>query len=144
MKCSKLIFPAMFAVLAGCVQAINTYGVGDFNAIPKVEYTAYQYSSGAGEGLRAVFLKSPDSDVDIIPYSIQITTGKATPEEARKFMEKGSHFRNIEYQGVTYKGKPIGYLFTYGYHSFSRDSIEINLFERGGKVYFSVWEKTYD
>ena len=29
----------------------------------------------------------------------------------------------------------IGYLFTYRYHSFSRDSIEINLFERGGKVY---------
>ena len=144
MKYSKLILPAMFAVLAGCVQAINTYGIGDFNAIPKVEYTAYQYSSGVGERLRAVFLKSPDSDVDVIPYSIQMTIGKATPEEARKFMERGGHFRNIEYQGVTYKGKPIGYLFTYRYHSFSRDSIEINLFERGGKVYFSVWEKTRD
>lgn len=141
MKYSKLIFPAMFAVLAGCVQAIDTYGVRDFNAIPKVEYTAYRYSSGAGERLRAVFLKSPDSDIQIIPYSIQITTGRATPEEARAFMERGSHFRNIVYQGVTYKGKPVGYLFTYGHHSFSRDSIEINLFERGGKVYFSVWEK---
>lgn len=141
MKYSKLIFPAMFAVLAGCVQAIDTYGVRDFNAIPKVEYTAYRYSSGTGERLRAVFLKSADSDIEIIPYSIQITTGKATPEEARAFMERGSHFRNIVYQGVTYKGKPIGYLFTYGYHSFSRDLIEIHLFERDGKVYFSVWEK---
>ena len=144
MKYSKLIFPAMCAVLAGCVQVINTYGVGDFNAIPKAEYTAYQYSSGAGDRLRAVFLKSPDGDIDIIPYSIQITTGKATPDEARTFMERGSHFRNIQYQGITYRGKPIGYLFTYGYHSFSRDSIEISLFERDGKVYFSVWEKNRD
>jgi hypothetical protein len=144
MKYSKIIFPVMFAVLAGCAQAINTYGVGDIDAIPKVEYTAYHYSSGAGERLRAVFLKSPDSDIDVIPYSIQITTGKATPEEARKFMERGRYSKNIDYQGVTYKGKPIGYLLTYRYHSFSRDSIEINLFERDGKVYFSVWEKKYD
>ena|ERR1700690_3039024 len=144
MKHSKFIFLVMFAVLAGCIQAINTYSVLDISAIPATEYTAYQYSSGAGEGLRAVFLKSPDSDIEVVPYSIQITTDKATPEEARKFMEKGSHLRNIDCQGVNYKGKPIGYLLTHGYHCFSRYSIEVNLFERGGKVYFSVWENKRD
>jgi hypothetical protein len=112
--------------------------------MPKIEYTAYFYSSGVGEGLRAVFLKSPDSDIEIIPYSVQITTGKATLEEALKFMEKGRYYRNIDSHGIAYKGKLIGYLFTYRYSSFSRDSIEINLFDRGGKVYFSVLEKNRD
>jgi hypothetical protein len=144
MKHSKLIFLVIVTVLTGCTQAINTYSVGDINAIPKIDYTAYFYSSGAGEELRAAFLKSPDSDIDIIPYSIQITTGKATPEEALKFMEKGRHYRNIDHHGITFKDKPIGYLFTYRYSSFSRDSIEINLYERGGKVYFSVLEKNRD
>lgn len=144
MKLSKPVFLIIFAVLTACIQTIQTYSVGDINAIPKIEYSAYQYSSGAGEGLRAVFLKSPDTDIDVIPYSIQITTGKATPEEARKFMEKGGHFRNIDYRGISYKGKPIGYLFTYGYNSFSRDSLDIDIYERGGKVYFSVWEKKTD
>ena len=144
MKHSKLIFLVIVIVLAGCTQSINTYSVGDITAMPKIEYTAYFYSSGIGEGLRAIFLKSPDSDVDIIPYSIQITTGKATLEEAFKFMEKGRYYRNVDSHGIAYKGKLIGYLFTYRYSSFSRDSIEINLSERGGKVYFSVLEKNRD
>src|SRR4030065_1015703 len=122
MKHSKLIFLVIVIVLAGCTQSINTYSVGDITAMPKIEYTAYFYSSGIGEGLRAAFLKSPDSDIDVIPYSIQITTGKATPEEVLRFMEKGKHYRNIDYQGITYKDKLIGYLFTYRYSSFSRDS----------------------
>jgi hypothetical protein len=144
MKNSKLIFLVIVVVLAGCTQAISTYSVGDINAMQKIEYTAYFYSSGVGEGLRAVFLKSSDSDIEIIPYSIQMTTGKATLEETLKFMEKGRYYRNIDYHGIAYKGKLIGYLFTYRYSSFSRDSIEINLFDRGGKVYFSVLEKNRD
>ena len=144
MKHSKLIFLVIVVVLAGCTQSINTYSVGDINAVPKIEYTAYFYSSGIGERLRAVFLKSPDSGVEIIPYSIQITTGKATPEEALEFMGKGKYYRNIDYHGITYKGRPIGYLFTNRYSSFSRDSIEVNLYEHGGKVYFSVLEKNRD
>jgi len=144
MKHSKLIFLVIVVGLAGCAQVISTNSAGDINAMQKIEYTAYFYSSGVGEGLRAAFLKSPDSDIEIIPYSVQITTGKATLEEALKFMEKGRYYRNIDYRGITYKGKPIGYLFTYRYSSFSRDSIEINLFERGGKVYFSVLEKNQD
>ena len=144
MKHSKLIFLVIVVVLTGCTQAISTYSGADINAMQKIEYTAYFYSSGVGEGLRAVFLKSPDSDIDIVPYSIQITTGKATLEEALKFMEKGRYYRNIDSHGIAYKGKLIGYLFTYRYSSFSRDSIEINLFERGGKVYFSVLEKNRD
>ena len=101
MKHSKLIFLVIVIVLAGCTQSINTYSVGDITAMPKIEYTAYFYSSGIGEGLRAIFLKSPDSDVDIIPYSIQITTGKATPEEALEFMGKDSFYRTLTYQVIT-------------------------------------------
>src|SRR5574340_645811 len=130
MKHSKLIFLMIVAVLAGCTQSITTSSVGDIDAMPKIEYTAYFYSSGIGEGLRAVFLKSPDSAVEIIPYSIQISTGKATLEEALKFMGKGRYYRHINCHGISYKGKPIGYLLSYGYSSFSRDSIEINLDER--------------
>ncbi len=134
----------MLAVLAGCIQAIDTYSIRDINSIPQIEYTAYLYSSGEGEVLRAVFLTNPDSGIEVIPYSIQITTAKGTPADALKFMEKSSSSRQIECQGVNYKGKLIGYLLTHGYHSFSRDSIGINLHEREGKVYFSVWEKRYD
>ena len=47
------------AVLAGCVQAVSTYNIDDYKTVPKVVYTAHLYSSGIGERLRAVFLKSP-------------------------------------------------------------------------------------
>lgn len=144
MKCSKLLLITVLAVLAGCIQAIDMYSIRDIDSIPQMEYTAYLYSSGEGEVLRAVFLKNPDSGIEVVPYSIQIATAKGTPADALKFMERGSSAGQIECQGVTYKGKPIGYLLTRRYYGFSSESIEINLYEREGKVYFSVSEKKHD
>ncbi|TAN40041.1 MAG: hypothetical protein EPN25_09040 [Nitrospirae bacterium] len=144
MKRSRLILLVMVAALAGCIQSIALNDAGDLAAIPAIDYTAYWYSSGEGESLRAVFLKIPESGVEVIPYSVQITTGRTTPGEARSFMARGSHNRNVNSQSVSYKGKPIGYLFTNAYHSFSRDTVEVSLFERDGKVYLSVWEKKHD
>ena len=67
MRRLSIIAVLSLAMLAGCVQAVSTYTIDDFKTIPKVVYTAYLYSSGIGERLRAVFLKSPETDVEIVP-----------------------------------------------------------------------------
>ena len=87
------------AVLAGCVQAVSTYNIDDYKTVPKVVYTAHLYSSGIGERLRAVFLKSPEAGVEIVPYSRQTTTAKVTFSDALTFMEKVGDFKNISIQG---------------------------------------------
>ena len=144
MKDVKLLFIIPLLFLAGCMQSINMNGIGDINSISNIEYTGYFYTAGTGERLRAVFLKNPESNVEIVPYSVQITTAVSTLDQARSFMEKTGIYDNINYQSVVYKGKTIGYLLTPGYHSFARESIEISLYERGDKVYFTVWRKAYD
>lgn len=131
-------------VLAGCVQAVSTYNIDDYKTVPKVVYTAYLYSSGIGERLRAVFLKTPETDVEIVPYSRQITTEKVTFSDALTFMEKVGDFKNISIEGVKYKEKTIGYLLTFARPLSPRESIEADVYERNGKIYFSVREKRYD
>lgn len=130
--------------IAGCVQTVTTYNIDDYKTVPKVVYTAYLYSSGIGERLRAVFLKTPETDVEIVPYSRQITTAKVTFSDALTFMEKVGDFRNISIQGVKYKEKTIGYLLTFERHASMRESIEVNLYERNGKIYFAVSERKHD
>ena len=132
------------AVLAGCVQAVSTYNIDDYKTVPKVVYTAYLYSSGIGERLRAVFLKSPETDVEIVPYSRQTTTAKVTFSDALTFMEKVGDFKNISIQGVKYKEKTIGYLLTFARPLSPRESIEADVYERDGKIYFAVKEKRHD
>lgn len=131
-------------VLAGCVQAVSIYNIDDYKTVPKVVYTAYLYSSGIGERLRAVFLKTPETDVEIVPYSRQITTAKVTFSDALTFMEKAGDFKNISIQGVKYKEKTIGYLLTFSRPLSPRESIEADVYERDGKIYFAVKEKRYD
>lgn len=132
------------AVIAGCVQTVTTYNIDDYKTVPKVVYTAYLYSSGIGERLRAVFLKSPETDVEIVPYSRQITTAKVTFDDALTFMEKAGDFKNVSIQGVKYKEKTIGYLLTFARPLSPRESIEVDVHERNGKIYFAVKEKHYD
>ncbi|MEK7267586.1 MAG: hypothetical protein AABZ98_03235, partial [Nitrospirota bacterium] len=137
MRRLSIIAVLSLAMLAGCVQAVSTYTIDDFKTIPKVVYTAYLYSSGIGERLRAVFLKSPETDVEIVPYSRQITTAKVTFSDALTFMEKVGDFRNISIQGVKYKEKTIGYLLTFARPLSPRESIEADVYERDGKIYFA-------
>jgi len=131
-------------VLAGCVQAVSTYSIDDYKTVPKGVYTAYLYSSGIGEKLRAVFLKSPDADVEVVPYSRQIITAKVTFSDALTFMEKVGDFKNISIEGVKYKEKTIGYLLTFSRPLSPRETIEVNLYERDGKIYFAVTERKHD
>ena len=129
--------------LSGCAQSVSTFAIKGIDSPSTTAYTMYQYSSGAGERLRAVLLKNPESDVEIIPYSVQITTTKGTLDDGYRFMERGNIYRQTSMLGVSYKGKTIGYLITSQKHMFSRDAIDVSLFERDGKVYFSVYEQTY-
>ena len=129
---------------AGCAQTINTYGIENIDTIPKGDYALFLYSSGAGDRLRAVFLKNPDAGVEVVPYSVQITTATGTVRDALTFMEKASGYKRISFQGVTHKGKPIGYLLSFDWYGFTRDRIEPLLFEREGKIYFTAREYRRD
>ena len=140
----SIIYVLALAVLAGCVQTVTTYNIDDYKTVPKVVYTAYLYSSGIGERLRAVFLKSPETEVEIVPYSRQITTVKVTFSDALTFMEAVGDFKNISIEGVKYKEKTIGYLLTFSRPTSPRESIEVNVYERDGKIYFSVRERKHD
>jgi hypothetical protein len=144
MRRFSVMYVLALAALAGCVQTVTTYNIDDYKTVPKVVYTAYLYSSGIGERLRAVFLKTPETDVKIVPYSRQITTAKVTFDDALTFMEKVGDYRNISIQGVKYKERTIGYLLTFTRPFSPRESIEADVYERDGKIYFSVTEKRYD
>ncbi len=144
MKRLNVFLFVLLLALASCVQAVTTYGIKDTNSIPKSKYVLYQYSSGEGERYRAVLLKNPESGVEIVPYSVQITTSEGTPEEALSFMGKSGLSRNVYSEGITYKGRLIGYLLTFGRNIFAKESIEVDLYERGGKIYFEVKEKKED
>lgn len=144
MRRLSVIAVLSLTVLAGCVQTVTTYNIDDYKTVPKVVYTAYLYSSGIGERLRAVFLKTPETDVEIVPYSRQITTAKVTFSDALTFMEKVGDFRNISIEGVKHKERTIGYLLTFARPLSPREFIEAEVYERDGKIYFAVKEKRYD
>lgn len=141
-KVTYLLLLSFF--LSACAQTVSTYSLGVSDTIPKSTYTQYQYSSGVNQRLRAVFLKNPESDIEIIPYSVQIETIKGSLDDAYNFLDRGIGHRHISVQGVRYQGKTIGYLMVLEKHMFSRDEMGITLYEKNGKVYFSVSERTYN
>lgn len=144
MKKNTILFLLLSLMFAGCAQTVTTYGVGSIDTIPITTYTLYAYSAGPSGLNRAVLLKHPESTVEVVPYSAQISTLQGTPADAIHFMDRSRSYKHIPVIGVSHNGKPIGYLLGPAQHIFSRDSIEINLFERGGKIYFSVFERTYN
>jgi hypothetical protein len=144
MKYTVLLIFLSLLILSGCAQTISTYGLDSIESSPNAAYTMYRYSSGSADRNRAVLVKSPDSNVEIVPYSVQIVTVQDTMENAFSFAGRGRPFQHISIQGVMYKGKTIGYLLVPEKRIFSRDAIDVNLFERNGKVYFSVHERIYD
>ena len=119
-----------------CAQSVTTIGVGSLDSIPKTTYTMYLYVAPTAPQLKAVFLKSPDSAVEVVPYSVQIATATATPEEALARVEKGPGFKRISFYRVDLRGKTIGYLLMPERHSFARRYIDVNIYEREGKIYF--------
>lgn len=141
-KITYLLLLSLF--LSACAHTVSTYSLGVNDTIPKSTYTQYQYSSGASGRLRAVLLKNPESDIEIIPYSVQIETTKGSLDEAYNFLDRGIGNRHISVQGIRSQGKTIGYLMVLEKHMFSRDEIDVSVYEKNGKVYFSVFERTYN
>jgi hypothetical protein len=141
-KITYLLLLSFF--LSACAQTVSTYSLGSSDSLPISTYTQYQYSSGASGRLRAVLLKNPESDIEIIPYSVQIETTKGSLDDAYNFLDRGIGHRQISVQGVRYQEKTIGYLMVLEKHIFSRDQIDITLYEKNGKVYFFVLERTYN
>ena len=138
----------LWLLVSGCMQAVQTERLERYDAVPRLNYVMYLYSSGVGERLRTVFLKNPESDVEIVPYSVGIIKTSGTFDDAMAFMRHGISYQSVEVEKVTYKGKLIGHLLTYPafsayYNTLERESLVVNLFERDGKVYFSVSERRY-
>ncbi len=130
-------------LLSACAQTVSTFGLGSNDAMPKSIYTQYQYSSGEGGRLRAVLLKDPASDVEIIPYSVQIVTVQGSLDDAYNFLYRGTSHKRINMLGVRYHEKTIGYLMVPERNIFTREEIDVSIYEKNGKVYFSVYEQTH-
>ncbi len=142
MKNLRNLVVMLLMTSAACAQTVQMRGVERVDTIPKTTYVAYFYVYGEADLFRVVFLKSAESDVDVVPYSVQINEGRATFEDAMAFMQRGRGYRNVEVREVAYRGKTIGYLLTYPPYTgiFSRASVEAQVYERGGKIYFGVLE----
>ncbi|MGE5239671.1 MAG: hypothetical protein ACM3ON_12815 [Chloroflexota bacterium] len=133
---------SMFLLLltAACAPTVTVSGIESIASIPKDTYFMYLYSGGQGGWTRVAFLKSLDAGVDVIPYSPQIAQSTGTFAEALAFMRGGSGYRDITTRQVNFRGKRIGYLLTFDLPSLKKEDVEVNLYERAGKVHFSVRE----
>jgi hypothetical protein len=132
-----LILPFLFA---GCVQNVRTAELNPKERIPSNTYEAYFFVAGSGDKSRAVFLIEPDSGVEVLPYSSDITSTTSSYPEAMNYMKEKRGMRPISTQKVFYKDKFIGYLLTYEKERVDREEMTVNVFEKGGKVYFSARE----
>lgn len=100
-------------------------------------YVMYVFSTGETERFRAAFLKSPESDVEVVAASSQIIEARGSFEDGMKFMRGGAGYRDVDVQSVTYNGKIIGYLLTQSVVSaLQRQRLSVNVYERGGRIYF--------
>src|SRR5512140_2816277 len=136
MKKMRISALLLFLFLLACAPAVTTVGVAGPGSIPQAVYTLYLYVAPSTPQLRAVFLKSPDAGVEVVPYSVQITTVTGTAGDALAFLENGAGYKRTSYQRVEVRGKTIGYLLVPERHSFARRYIEIHFYERDGKIYF--------
>lgn len=140
MKMMRIVLLLVLPSAIACAQAVRTAGIATIDSIPRATYMMYSYVAPTTPQLRAVFLKSPDAGVEVVPYSVQITTSTGTAEDALAFLERGAGFRRTSFQRVEFRGKTIGYLLVPERHSFARRYIEVNFYERDGKIYLSPSE----
>ena len=144
MKKIRIAALLLFLPVLACTQAVTTVGVADPDSIPQAVYTMYLYVAPATPQLRAVFLKNPDAGVEVVPFSVQITGATGTAGDALAFIDGGRGFKRVSFQRVELRGKTIGYLLVPQRHSFARRYIEVNFFERNGKIYFVPSEQGVD
>jgi hypothetical protein len=140
MRRIRVIPICLLLTVIACAQTVTTAGIGTIDSIPRATYMMYSYVASTTPHLRAVFLRSPDAEVEVVPYSVQITTSTGTADDALAFLKRGAGFRRTSFQRVEFRGKTIGYLLMSERHSFARRYIEVNFYERDGKIYFSPYE----
>jgi len=138
----KLVLLLLPLFIAGCVQDLRFHDLGKTEKVPAISYEAYFFVAGVSERSRAVFLKIPDLEIAIEPASPEIVSTTATYVEAMAFMKEKRLIRSITTQRVTYEDKPLGYLLTYDQAGVNGENVITNLYERGGKIYFSAREDT--
>ncbi len=144
MEKTRIAALLLFLPVIACTRAVTTTGVGDPDSIPQAVYTMYLYVAPTAPQLRAVFMKTPDADVEVVPFSVQITAASGTARDALAFLEERPGFRRMSAQRVELRGKTIGYLLMPERHSFARRYIEVNFYERRGKIYFVPSEQGVD
>ena len=129
-------------LLAGCAQTLSFRTLDKKEGIPSISYEAYFFTAGISERSRAVFLKIPDSEVIVQPYSSEIVASTATYKEALSFMYEKRGARTISTQVVSYKDGPVGYLLRYDQAGVNMETININLTEKNGVIFFNAREET--
>ena len=136
----RLVLLLLSFLIFGCAQDLRFHNLAKKEKVPSISYEAYFFVAGIAEKSRAVFLKMPDVDISIEPASPEIVSTTATYAEAMTFMIEKRLMRSITTQTVTYKDKPLGYLLTYDNAGVNGEKVITNLYERGGKIYFSAQE----
>lgn len=128
--------------LIGCsLTPLQTYTLANYHSVAAMKYTLYLYSSGQ---LKAVFLKSPEANVEVLAYSPEIIQASGTPEDVMAFMRRGI-YRNIDVKSVEFKDKVIGYLFTYREIGVTAGPsyLVVDLFERNDKIFLDINIRNY-
>ncbi len=135
----------LLIISAGCAASVSSIRLEDVDVLPQKTFETYSYSAGIGETFRTVLLKDPDSPVIIVPYSVQIRKTVGTFDEAMLFMSRGKPYKGVHVQRVMYLGEKIGYLLVQPrrYGPYHIGSIDVQLFERDGKIYFDVDEQIF-
>ncbi len=128
----------LLLVSTGCARSLRTVALGDINSVPEAVYDAYIFS--ADGGLKAVLLKGPGSSVDVVAYSSEIVVIRGTPREVLAFLGKNLH---PSVEGVNLDGKTVGYLLISDRKLFEARSLRVDLFARGGKIYFAITKTGY-
>ena len=129
-------------IVAGCAQNLRFHDLGSTENVPAISYEAYFYVAGISERSRAVFLRHPDAEIAVEPASQEIISTTAAYSEAMEFMKAKRGTRSITTEVVTFMGKPLGYLLSYNGAGINREYVIVNVYEAGGKVYFSAREDT--
>ena len=144
---TKRTFLLLFFILlmAGCTQNIQRLEPSAGFRVPSITYQAYFFGEGGhGNKSRAVFLKHPDVQVDIVFAPQQITETTATYGDALTYMYEEKGLRRVNTEIVNYKGKLLGYLLIYDdspVKSTTIIEIQVELYERNGKIHFIAREK---
>lgn len=143
----KLSLAFAFMFLAGCAQSIATVQVDDYRDLLSRTFRTYVYWSGEGESFRMAFLQAPDTGIEVVPYTKGILEAQGTFAEALTFVVKGRGSAETIVEEVRYQGRMVGYLITLRplkiINPLQTDA-SVRVFERGGKVYFSIEEKIDD